>query len=72
VRTHLLPCTRSGQAPAMQNSADWLPASKLEHVRLGAKERPQPGSRETKFVFVSCGPGSVGAKGSATNDDINW
>jgi hypothetical protein len=56
----------------MQNSADWLPASKLEHVPLGAKERPQPGSRETKFVFVSCGPGSVGAKESATNDDINW
>jgi hypothetical protein len=40
------------QAPAMQDSADWLPASKLEHVLLGAKDGRSlaPGKRNS-FAF---------------------
>jgi hypothetical protein len=55
----------------MQDSDDWLPARTPGPVPVRAKQRPQPGSQETKFICVSRGPGSVGAGGPVANDDVN-
>jgi hypothetical protein len=71
LRARLLACIRPGQAPSMQDLDDWLPAKTPGPVPVHAKQRPRPGSRETRFICVSRGLGSVGARVPVSNDDVN-
>lgn len=45
----------------MQPKCDWMPAAGLKPGPNGAKAAPQPGSQDTRFIFVSPAPASLGA-----------
>jgi hypothetical protein len=67
----LVACTRPGHVHRLQFLAVWLSGQRLEPAPHDAKELPQPGSWETSFISVSCGPGPLDARWLLANDMIS-